>query len=151
MTLESPADPGVLPGRAAAWLAKQVELGLGPVELSMPQYRVLGLLDEGSAISSALAERLAVRPPSVTAVIDGLVSRGLVERRQGGTDRRRVALALTAEGRRVLGEADRAVNDRLGAIAACLPGPGRGEAALGSLLVWREAMAAHRRGLAESR
>ena len=35
--------------RSAAWLAKQVELGLSSVELSVPQYRVLSLLDEGDA------------------------------------------------------------------------------------------------------
>jgi long-chain acyl-CoA synthetase len=68
-------------GRTAAWLAKQVEIGLSSAELSLPQYRVLGLLDESSAVSSDLAERLAVRPPSVTAIVDGLVARGLVERR----------------------------------------------------------------------
>src|ERR1035437_9408039 len=60
-------------GRTAAWLAKQVEIGLGSVDLSLPQYRVLGLLDESPAFSSALAERLAVRPPSVTAIVDPLV------------------------------------------------------------------------------
>jgi long-chain acyl-CoA synthetase len=132
------------PGRAAAWLAKQVEVGLAAVELSAPQYRVLALLDEGSAGSSALAERLAVRPPSVTAVVDGLVARRLVERRPIGGDRRRVGLTLTAAGRRVLAQADRAVDARLTAIAGALPGPDGGQAALDSLLVWREALAAHR-------
>jgi ATP-binding cassette subfamily B protein len=78
-------------GRTAAWLAKQVEIGLGTVELSLPQYRVLGLLDEHSAVSSDLAARLAVRPPTVTAMVDGLVARGLVERHPVAGDRRRVA------------------------------------------------------------
>ena len=82
MTLEELAHAKGLRsvGRTAAWLAKQVELSLAEVDLSLSQYRILGLLDEGSAVSSALAERLAVRPPSVTAVIDGLVTRGLVAR-----------------------------------------------------------------------
>jgi len=39
--------------RSAAWLAKQVELGLSSVELSVPQYRVLSLLDEGDAAGTA--------------------------------------------------------------------------------------------------
>jgi len=71
-------DRDLHPGRTAAWMAKQVEIGLGSVDLSLPQYRVLGLLGESSAVQSYLAERLAVRPPSVTAIIDGLVARGLV-------------------------------------------------------------------------
>src|SRR5579875_2609967 len=89
-------------GRTAAWLAKQVEIGLAEVDLSLPQYRVLGLLDESSAVSSDLADRLDVRPPTVTAVVDGLVTRGLVERRPVEGDRRRVAHALTDAGRRLL-------------------------------------------------
>ena len=92
-------------GRTAAWLAKQVEIGLGTVDLSLPQYRILGLLDESSAASSHLAERLAVRPPTVTSVADGLVAKGLVERCAVAGDRRRVDHVLTAEGHRVLAEA----------------------------------------------
>ncbi len=134
----------MLPGRAAAWLAKQVELGLATVELSLPQYRVLSLLDEGSAFSSALAERLAVRPPSVTGVIDGLVGRGLVARDHADDDRRRVTHVLTPAGRQVLAQADQAVNERLRTIADSLPDEGAGDRALESLLVWPEALTAHR-------
>src|SRR5579884_2385586 len=102
-----------LVGRTAAWLAKQVEIGLAAVELSLPQYRVLGLLDESSAVSSDIADRLDVRPPTVTAVVDGLVTRGLVERRPVEGDRRRVAHALTVEGQRLLAAGDAAVFQRL--------------------------------------
>ena len=42
-------------GRTVAWLAKQAELGLATLDLSLAQYRVLGLLSEGSAVSSAVA------------------------------------------------------------------------------------------------
>ena len=66
------------PGRAIARLARQVEHGLAPVGLSLQQYRALALLAEGPAGSTRLAERLTVSPPSVTAVIDGLVARELV-------------------------------------------------------------------------
>ncbi len=131
-------------GRTAAWLAKQVELGLASVELSVSQYRVLGLLDERSAVSSDLAERLAVRPPSVTAIIDGLVARGLVERRTVVADRRRVDHVLTASGRHVLDQADRAVSDRLGEIAACLGDPADEARAFDGLAAWRRAFGAYR-------
>src|ERR1700689_2007387 len=93
-------------GRVAAWLAKQVEIGLATADLSLPQYRVLGLLDESPAVGADLAERLAVRPPSVTAIMDGLVARGLVERRHVVADRRLVDHVLTDEGHRALGLAD---------------------------------------------
>ena len=93
-------------GRVTAWLAKRVEFALAQVDLTLPQYRVLGILVEGSAAASGLAGRLAVRPSSVTAIIDGLVARGLVDRTHQEDDRRRIALRLTEEGERVLAEAD---------------------------------------------
>ncbi|MGA8726284.1 MAG: MarR family transcriptional regulator [Acidimicrobiales bacterium] len=131
-------------GRTAAWLGKQVEIGLGTVDLSLPQYRVLGLLDERSAVSSDLAERLAVRPPTVTAVVDGLVARGLVERRNVVADRRLVDHVLTKEGRRVLDRADSAVQQRLEDIAECLGEPDQVSAAFSGLATWRRAFLAYR-------
>ena len=56
--------------------------GAWPVDLTLPQFRVLGILAEGSSAASGLADRLAVRRPSITALIDGLVARDLVDRRQ---------------------------------------------------------------------
>src|SRR5438552_18615506 len=79
--------------RALARLARHVEHALDSLELSLPQYRLLSLLGDGSSASSALAGRLAVSPPSVTAVVDGLVTRGLVERHADAADRRRLTLA----------------------------------------------------------
>ncbi len=136
------ADERRTVGRTAAWLAKQVELGLDPVELSLPQYRILGMLDESSAVSSVLAERLAVRPPTVTAVVDGLVQRGLVERRTVEGDRRRVSHVLTGDGRRVLDEADASVNARLCEIAGHLGSESDADLALDGLTLWRRALVA---------
>ena len=103
--------------RAVARLAKQVEVALGPLDLSLPQYRVLALLGEGSTASSVLARRLAVSPPSVTAVVDGLVGRGLVEREADPEDRRRLTLLLTRDGAKLLAAADAAAEARLDEIA----------------------------------
>jgi long-chain acyl-CoA synthetase len=104
--------------RAVARLAKQVEVALAPLDLSLPQYRVLSLLADGSSASSVLARKLAVSPPSVTAVVDGLVARGLVERRDDPEDRRRLTLLLTRDGKRLLAAADVAGEARLDDIAA---------------------------------
>jgi long-chain acyl-CoA synthetase len=131
------------PGRTAAWLGRQVELGLATVDLSLSQYRILSLLAEGSAMSSSLAERLAVRPPSVTAVIDGLVARGLVARAHRQDDRRRVSLELTDSGIALLESADAAVNGRLEQIAAGL-GARAADKAIASLGRWHDAMLIHR-------
>jgi DNA-binding MarR family transcriptional regulator len=132
-------------GRVAAWLSKRVEVALAQVELTLPQYRVLGILAEGSAAASGLADRLAVRRPSITALIDGLVARRLVDRRQEDTDRRRVELRLTPEGAETLARADVAVDEYLIAIAGHLPD--KEEAmALRSLELWARAMVESRKG-----
>ena len=137
-TVPNGRSPGSY-GRVAAWLSKRVEVALTPLDLTLPQYRVLGLLAEGSAVASRLADRASVRRPSITAIIDGLVARGLVERKNEEDDRRRVALKLTAEGARAIAEADRAVDEYLATIANCLPG--KEEAmALRSLELWGEAL-----------
>lgn len=129
-------------GRTVAWLARQVELGLAAVELTLPQYRVLGLLQEGSAVASAVAHRLAVRPPSVTAVVDGLVARGLVRRRHMEADRRCVALALTPAGAAVLAQANRAVEERMASLLGELEDDHQATVAVHGLEAWRQALVA---------
>ncbi len=94
------------PARVLARLSRIVENALGEDDLSLPQYRLLAFLSQGDAAASALADRLDVSRPSLTAIVDGLVKRGLVERRHGVDDRRRVDHVLTSEGKRVLRAAD---------------------------------------------
>jgi long-chain acyl-CoA synthetase len=130
-------------GRVAAWLSKRVEVALGTVDLTLPQFRVLGILAEGSSAASGLADRLAVRRPSITALIDGLVARDLVDRRQEDTDRRRVSLRLTEDGERILAAADKAVDEYLASLAGYLPTKEE-TMALRSLELWGQAMTASR-------
>ena len=123
-------------------MARQVELGVADADLTVPQYRVLGLLDTGSTGATLLATRLEVRPPSVTAVVDGLVAKGLVDRRPAAEDRRRISLSLTDAGRLALSTADEAVDRRLHQLAAASGDPKAEAAALRSFEVWHRAMVA---------
>ena len=141
-TLMSGRAPGSL-GRAAAWLSKQVELALVEAGLSLPQYRILGVLAEGASMPSALAERLAVRRPTITAVVEGLEARGLVERTPDGDDRRSITHTLTAQGQEVLATANAAVDARLTHIAGHLEDPALSERAIEGLDLWRSAMRAY--------
>jgi long-chain acyl-CoA synthetase len=141
-TLSVRVPPGA--ARALARLARHVEQALDPLELSLPQYRVLSLLADGSSASSALAGRLAVSPPSVTAVVDGLVSRGLVERQADPADRRRLTLLLTPDGVALLRRAETAVDERLGMVAEYLEDPGSAAAAIEALQQWNHALDAYR-------
>jgi len=126
-------------GRVTAWLSKRVEFALAQMDLTLPQYRVLGILAEGSAAASGLAGRLAVRPSSVTAIIDGLAARGLVDRKHEEGDRRRIALRLTDAGARIVAEADLSVDNYLASIAACLPDEDE-RMVLHSLQLWGQAL-----------
>ena len=70
------------------------------VELSLPQYRVLGLLSTGDERATQLAARVSVTKPTLTAIVDSLVERGYVRRETTDGDRRAVRLSITANGRK---------------------------------------------------
>ncbi len=128
---------------AAARLAKQVELALDAVDLSLPQYRVMVFLSDGAAGASTLAGTLAVSRPTITVVVDGLVAKGFVERQGDDTDRRKVHHRLTAAGRRTLDRADAAVAERLGELATHLE-DSEVRTAVRGLELWGDALLAAR-------
>jgi long-chain acyl-CoA synthetase len=130
-------------GRIAARLAKVVERSLHDLELSLAQYRLLGNLSDGPSQASTLAERLIVSRPSITALADGLVERGLVSREGSEGDRRRVMHVLTAAGRKVLDGADDAIEKRLQTLASELAETDRTRAFKG-LDAWGRALDAYR-------
>jgi DNA-binding MarR family transcriptional regulator len=71
--------------------------------VSASQLSLLGLIDGNPGIGVAdLATREGMSMPSVCNHIDRLEASGLVTRQQAERDRRRVDLAVTAEGQRVL-------------------------------------------------
>lgn len=126
--------------RAIAFLGKQVELALCEVGLSDAQYRMLCLLSRGTYSSSAAAGLLGVSPPSVTSIVEGMLDRQLVRRGPSPVDRRLVELSITDFGYEVLGRADAAVSDRLGAIADHAEDQSRRDEHERALLWWAEAM-----------
>jgi DNA-binding MarR family transcriptional regulator len=84
--------------RALALAVRALERAAGACDLTLAQYRVLALVAAGDERSTLLAERLAVAKPTITAVVDGLVERGLVERASVAGDRRSIRLTLTRPG-----------------------------------------------------
>ncbi|MDE3069492.1 MAG: MarR family transcriptional regulator [Acidobacteriota bacterium] len=74
---------------------------------SLSQGAVLGRLDrEGPRSASELAAGERVRQQSMAQTVGELAAQGLIDRRPDPTDRRRVLLELTGQGRRTL-QADR--------------------------------------------
>ena len=69
-------------------------------DVTLTQYRALVLLaSRGPQNLAALAEALAVTPPTVSRLCERLVRKGLVHRRTDRNDRRQVRIALTESGR----------------------------------------------------
>jgi long-chain acyl-CoA synthetase len=130
------------PGPVIARLARQLELALNTVDLTLSQYRVLSFLGEGGEAASVLAEKLAVSRPSVTGVVDGLVARGLVQRAEDAADRRRVKHDLTPAGTVLVAAADAEVERRLTEIAGHRGD--RSAAAFDGLDAWRDALDGYR-------
>ncbi len=129
--------------RTVARLARFVEVALADCDLSLPQYRLLSLLSEGSVNASTLARRLVVSRPSVTALVDGLVTRGMVERGTDPADRRHVTHLVTERGQAVLEYADRTAAARLQDLSAHLA-PDDVPAARAGLGAWGRALDSYR-------
>ncbi len=84
------------PARLAAWEDR---------ELTMSQLRVLFILNGDRGMTAGhLAERLSVRPSTVTGIVDRLVKQELVERRADPDDRRIVRNVLAPTGQRLINE-----------------------------------------------
>jgi len=68
--------------------------------LSLPQFRTLAFLNRARNSSlSAVAGHLGLSLPAMSRLINGLVEGGLVRRQTVMTNRRQIALTLTARGR----------------------------------------------------
>jgi DNA-binding MarR family transcriptional regulator len=69
-------------------------------DLSVPQFRALAYINsnDGSSLSS-LANHIGLTLPSMSKLVDGLVSRNLVAREEYLEDRRRICLRITPQGK----------------------------------------------------
>lgn len=106
--------------RTLARISRLLERGCD--DLTLPQYRLLAMVAQGDERSSLLAERLAVAKPTITAMVDGLVERGLLTRSDVPGDRRAVRIAITTEGRKALDLTERAMADRLAGVLGRVDG-----------------------------
>lgn len=79
-------------------LGKRIEMVLAEHGLTPNQYRALGFIAEGDPNLAEMSDRLVMKRPNLTALLDGLVERGLIEKRRRSDDRRRVELVLSKAG-----------------------------------------------------
>jgi DNA-binding MarR family transcriptional regulator len=95
----------------------RVALTLAPIceakNLTLSQYRHLFLIAEAPRRAAALADAFEVSRPMVAMSIRALEERGLVARKPVPEDGRGVEIHMTAAGRRLLREVERALMDHL--------------------------------------
>jgi DNA-binding MarR family transcriptional regulator len=113
------ASQGVNAVRALARASRILERATG--ELSLAHYRVLAAVASGEERASRVAARLALGRPAISAAVDSLGQRGLLERVEVDGDARAAALTLTEAGRRVLEEAETEMVRRIEDLAARTP------------------------------
>lgn len=83
-------------------------------ELSVPQFRALGLLTFcPDASLSTMADYIGSSLPAASRMIDGLVAKNLIARKQCCRDRRQVSLELTPLGREAFMESRKATRLQL--------------------------------------
>lgn len=106
---------------ATLWLARVLERTEAP--LTTPQFRIMRRAAAGGERAARLADRLAVRKPTLTALADGLVAAGYLVREADKSDRRAVRLHLTADGERALAETERIYIEKFTALLDDAPDP----------------------------
>jgi DNA-binding MarR family transcriptional regulator len=91
-----------------ARLARLLERACGDLDppLTLAQYRLLAMIGSGADRASHLAGQLALAKPTVSATVDTLAERGLVERASSRDDRRVTTLSVTVAGHEVLRNAE---------------------------------------------
>ena len=71
--------------------------------LSIPQFRVLNFLKTHHDVTlSEVSEFIGLTLPSMSKMVDGLVERGLISRRACVSDRRKIQLALSENGKELV-------------------------------------------------
>lgn len=71
-------------------------------QITVPQFRILDMIANLTDKPTEIAEMLGVKPPAVSFLLEKLEEKGLLERRLGAADRRRIELALTGQGEDVV-------------------------------------------------
>lgn len=109
-------DPVVRAARVVARLARVVEQECLDEGMALSQYRLMLFAARAPLRAGALASHAALTRPAVTAAVNGLTERGLLERQPVVDDRRGICLAVTRAGRAALARVERRLADRLSAL-----------------------------------
>ena len=99
--------------QASRLLGQQLSQRLKPTGLSIDKSKILALLIEANGMSMGeLAEILVVNNPTLTKMVDRMVTDKLVFRESDSNDRRKVLIRITNSGTDLHGTAQRIIQDQ---------------------------------------
>ena len=113
MTHQNSAVTIDLLNQACRLLVQQLSRRLKPTGLSVDKARILALLTAGNGMSMGeLAEIFVVNNPTLTKIVDRMVTDKLVFREPDSEDRRKVLIRITSSGTYLHGTAQRVTQDQ---------------------------------------
>ncbi len=98
----------------ASWFSTELSRALKPFGVSWQQFNIMRILrgQKGAPVTLKLvSERMIDRMSNTSRLVDKLVAKGLVQRTIDPSDRRQVALTLTAEGQLLLQQTSERVEE----------------------------------------
>jgi DNA-binding MarR family transcriptional regulator len=116
-------------------------------DLSLAHYRVLSAIAAGDHRATRIAAKLAIGKPAVSATVESLRQRGLLQTSGVAGDNRATALALTPDGEALLQQVEGSLLERMDDLCARTPDG----ATLIEALVWLGAAMDARRAELDSR
>ena len=91
------------------WITDQVSLALKSFGITEPQYNVLRILKEANGnpltVQTILAN-MVQRSSNITRIVDKLLSKGFVERKECPSNRRKMDITITEAGKKILKQLD---------------------------------------------
>ncbi len=94
------------------WITDQISKELREFDSTEPQYNVLRILSDqqGKPITvREIQDQMVQRSSNVTRIIDRLLAKGLVDRKECSANRRKMDITLTKKGKQFLTKLDRKV------------------------------------------
>ncbi|PLS81347.1 hypothetical protein CYG49_02330 [Candidatus Saccharibacteria bacterium] len=94
---------GLLQAKAYRSLHTQMSEALKPYGITLPQWGLLGLLNDKKSMSpSELSQELGVKPPVTTSMLHELENKQLIKRLSNPKDNRASSIQLSDEGKRII-------------------------------------------------
>jgi DNA-binding MarR family transcriptional regulator len=102
--------------RLIVFLAREFERACQETSLSLPQFRLLLFLRDGPRRAGELAARVAIKRPTLTALVAGLEREDYIDRAAVEKDGRGIHIELTDRGAEAVEQTNRELSARLSAL-----------------------------------